>query len=59
VLSPKPSPLFWFTTSELIAKPTPDGKRTLPLYLLATGDDFQTHLGRPGAGQVPQLGRLI
>lgn len=34
VVSPKPSPLFWFTTSELLTKPTPDGKRTLPLYLV-------------------------
>ena len=34
VVSPRPSPLFWFTTSELITKPTPYGKRTVPLYLL-------------------------
>src|SRR5437762_4566019 len=30
----KPSPLFWFTTSELLTKPTPAGKRTVPLYLV-------------------------
>ena len=34
VVSPKPSPLFWFTTSELLTKPTASGKRTLPLYLV-------------------------
>jgi hypothetical protein len=25
---------FWFTTSELLTKPTPAGGRTVPLYLL-------------------------
>jgi len=33
IVSPKPSPLFWFTTSELLTKPVPAGKRTVPLYL--------------------------
>jgi len=33
VVSPKPSPLFWFTSSELLTKPVPAGKRTIPLYL--------------------------
>jgi hypothetical protein len=33
IVSPKPSPLFWFTTSELFTKPTAAGKRTVPLYL--------------------------
>ncbi len=33
LVSPKPSPLFWFTTSELLTKPVPAGKRTIPLYL--------------------------
>ena len=33
IVSPKPSPLFWFTTSELLTKPTPAGKRSVPLYL--------------------------
>jgi len=33
VVSPKPSPLFWFTTSEVLTKPVPAGKRTIPLYL--------------------------
>jgi len=33
IVSGKPSPLFWFTTSELLTKPTPAGKRTIPLYL--------------------------
>ena len=27
-------PPFWFTTSELLTKPTPVGKITLPLYLV-------------------------
>jgi hypothetical protein len=26
-------PLFWFTTSEILTKPVPAGKKTLPLYL--------------------------
>ena len=34
MVSPKPSPLSWFTTSELITKPAPAGKRTLPLCLV-------------------------
>lgn len=38
VVSPKPSPLFWFTTSELLTKPqtiTTTGRpRQVPLYLL-------------------------
>ena len=33
IVSKKPSPLFWFTTSEVLTKPTPAGKRTVPLYL--------------------------
>jgi len=33
IVAPKPSPLFWFTTSELLTKPVPAGKRTIPLYL--------------------------
>ncbi len=33
VVSPKPSPLFWFTTSELFTKPTETTGRPLPLYL--------------------------
>ena len=34
IVSPKPSPLFWFTTSELLTKPMPGaGNRTVPLYL--------------------------
>ena len=33
VVSPKPSPLFWFTTSELFTKPVPAAGRSLPLYL--------------------------
>ena len=33
IVSPKPSPLFWFTTSELLTKPVPAGSRTVPLYL--------------------------
>ena len=33
IVSPKPSPLFWFTSSELLTKPVADGKRTIPLYL--------------------------
>jgi hypothetical protein len=34
VVSPKPSPLFWFTTSELLTKPTTHGGRQVPRYLL-------------------------
>ena len=33
IVSPKPSPLFWFTTSEILTKPTPQGSRNVPLYL--------------------------
>lgn len=34
IVSPKPSPLFWFTTSELLMKPPVQaGTRTVPLYL--------------------------
>ena len=33
IVSPKPSPLFWFTTSELLTKPMPAGERSEPLYL--------------------------
>jgi hypothetical protein len=34
IVSPRPSPLFWFTTSELFTKPMPAGKRNVPLYLV-------------------------
>lgn len=33
IVSPKPSPLFWFTTSELLTQPVTAGNRTVPLYL--------------------------
>ncbi len=35
MVSPKPSPLFWFTTSELFLKPDPEANepRPLPAYL--------------------------
>jgi hypothetical protein len=33
VASPKPSPVFWFTTGEMPTKPVLAGKRTIPLYL--------------------------
>lgn len=33
LVSPRPSPLFWFTTSELFTKLVPAGTRTMPLYL--------------------------
>ena len=33
IVSPKPSPLFWFTPPELPTKPKPAGKRSVPLYL--------------------------
>lgn len=33
IVSGRPSPLFWFTTSEVLTKPTSAGKRQLPLYL--------------------------
>lgn len=34
IVSPKPSPLFWFTTSALLTKPVAAGKRQLPRYLV-------------------------
>jgi len=33
IVSGKASPLFWFTSSELLTKPTPNGARSIPLYL--------------------------
>jgi hypothetical protein len=33
IVSAKPSPLFWFTTSELLTQPVTAGKKTVPLYL--------------------------
>jgi hypothetical protein len=33
IVSPKPSPLFWFTTSELFTKPAETTGRPVPLYL--------------------------
>jgi hypothetical protein len=34
IVSPKPSPLFWFTTSEILTKPKAHGGRQVPRYLL-------------------------
>jgi hypothetical protein len=34
IVSPKPSPLFWFTTSEVITKPKTHGGRQVPRFLL-------------------------
>lgn len=34
IVSPKPSPLFWFTTSEVLTKPKAHGSRQVPRYLL-------------------------
>jgi hypothetical protein len=45
IVSPRPSTLFWFTTSELLTKPTAAGKRTEPLYLQQPECYFQTHRG--------------
>jgi hypothetical protein len=33
IVSARPSPLFWFTTSEILTKPVPAAGKTLPLYL--------------------------
>lgn len=33
IVSPKPSPLFWFTTSEVLTKLVPATGRQIPLYL--------------------------
>src|SRR5207302_136810 len=33
IVSPKPSPLFWFTSSEIFTRPLANGKRPQPLYL--------------------------
>lgn len=34
IVSNRPSPLFWFTTSDLFTKPVDQGNRTVPRYLL-------------------------
>jgi hypothetical protein len=33
IVSEKPSPLFWFASSEDITAPVPEGKKTVPRYL--------------------------
>jgi len=34
IVSKKPSPLFWFASSEDITAPVPEGKKTVPRYLV-------------------------
>lgn len=55
IVSPKPSPLFWFTTSELLTKPTPAGKRTVPLYLVKPEVIFQNIWASPVADKFLNL----
>jgi hypothetical protein len=47
IVSPKPSPLFWFTTSELLTKPVPAGNRTVPLYLVQPETIFKRIWANP------------
>ena len=47
IVSGKPSPLFWFTTSEVLTKPVAADKRQLPLYLEQPGVNFKRIWANP------------
>ncbi len=57
IVSARPSPLFWFTTSEILTKPMPGGKKTVPLYLQEP-ECVQAYLRFTGRRQVFKPGRL-
>ena len=44
---PKPSSLFWFTTSELLTRPVQAGGRTVPLCLEEPETIFKRIWGEP------------
>jgi hypothetical protein len=47
VVSPKPSPLFWFTTSEILTKPEVHDGRQVPRYLMAPEAVFERIWANP------------
>lgn len=47
IVSPKPSPLFWFTTSAVLTKPFAHGGRMVPRYLLQPEAIFERIWANP------------
>jgi hypothetical protein len=55
IVSRNPSPLFWFTTSELLTKPTPAGSKTLPLFLTQPETTFKRIWASPADDKLLNL----
>ena len=55
LVSNSPSPLFWFTTSEVFTKPVANGDRTLPLYLEQPEIIFKRIWASPAEGRFLSL----